>query len=98
MGIGYLLDGPAVAGDAGNQHPAGFFAEQRDLHGVGAFGQAQLCTDFVPEARFGRGYGKTTVGVIRSTFVVDADGNIEKALYGVKATGHVARLRAEVGA
>ena len=30
--------------------------------------------------------------------MVDADGNIEKALYGVKATGHVARLRAEVGA
>jgi len=42
-------------------------------------------------------YGKTTVGVIRSTFVIDAEGNIEKALYGVKATGHVARLRAEVG-
>jgi thioredoxin-dependent peroxiredoxin len=43
-------------------------------------------------------YGKKTVGVIRSTFVIDADGNIEKAMYGVKATGHVARLRAEVGA
>ena len=43
-------------------------------------------------------YGKTTVGVIRSTFVVDADGTVEKALYGVKATGHVARLRAEGGA
>jgi thioredoxin-dependent peroxiredoxin len=43
-------------------------------------------------------YGKTTVGVIRSTFVVGADGLIEKAQYGVKATGHVARLRAEVGA
>ena len=43
-------------------------------------------------------YGKTIVGVIRSTFVVDANGAIEKALYGVKATGHVARLRAEVGA
>ncbi len=43
-------------------------------------------------------YGKTTVGVIRSTFVVGADGQIEKALYGVKATGHVARLRAEIAA
>jgi peroxiredoxin Q/BCP len=43
-------------------------------------------------------YGKVTVGVIRSTFVVDADGRIEKALYAVKATGHVARLRAEIGA
>lgn len=37
-------------------------------------------------------YGKTTVGVIRSTFVIDADGTIEEAQYGVKATGHVGRL------
>jgi peroxiredoxin Q/BCP len=42
-------------------------------------------------------YGRTTVGVIRSTFVVDADGKIEQARYGVKATGHVARLRTELG-
>ena len=42
-------------------------------------------------------YGKTIVGVIRSTFVIDADGKIEKALYNVKATGHVARLRRELG-
>jgi peroxiredoxin Q/BCP len=42
-------------------------------------------------------YGKTTVGVIRSTFVIDAEGLIEKAQYAVKATGHVARLRAELG-
>ena len=42
-------------------------------------------------------YGKTSVGVIRSTFVIDADGKIEKALYNVKATGHVARLRRELG-
>jgi thioredoxin-dependent peroxiredoxin len=43
-------------------------------------------------------YGKTTVGVIRSTFVIDADGAIEKAMYGVKATGHVGRLLTEIGA
>jgi thioredoxin-dependent peroxiredoxin len=42
-------------------------------------------------------YGKKSVGVIRSTFVVGADGRIEQALYGVKATGHVARLRQELG-
>ncbi|MBG0812959.1 thioredoxin-dependent thiol peroxidase [Planomonospora sp. ID82291] len=42
-------------------------------------------------------YGRTTVGVIRSTFVIDADGKVEKALYNVKATGHVARLRRELG-
>jgi peroxiredoxin Q/BCP len=38
-------------------------------------------------------YGKKVVGVIRSTFVVDAEGRIEQALYNVKATGHVASLR-----
>jgi peroxiredoxin Q/BCP len=42
-------------------------------------------------------YGKTTVGVIRSTFVIGADGTVEKAYYGVKATGHVGRLRQELG-
>ena len=37
-------------------------------------------------------YGKKSVGVIRSTFVIDADGTVAQALYGVKATGHVDRL------
>ena len=37
-------------------------------------------------------YGKTTVGVIRSTFLVSPEGTIEEAQYGVKATGHVGRL------
>lgn len=42
-------------------------------------------------------YGKTVTGVIRSTFVVDRDGLIEVAQYNVKATGHVAKLRRELG-
>jgi peroxiredoxin Q/BCP len=42
-------------------------------------------------------YGKKSVGVIRSTFVIDADGKIEQAYYGVKATGHVDRLRKDLG-
>ena len=42
-------------------------------------------------------YGKKSVGVIRSTFVIGADGAIERAYYGVKATGHVARLRKDLG-
>ena len=37
-------------------------------------------------------YGRTTVGVIRSTFLVSPEGTIEEAQYGVKATGHVGRL------
>jgi peroxiredoxin Q/BCP len=42
-------------------------------------------------------YGRTVMGVIRSTFVIDADGRIEKAFYNVKATGHVAKLRRDLG-
>ena len=49
----------------------------------GAYGEKQL-------------YGKTVVGVIRSTFIIDAKGRIEHAVYGVKATGHVAKLRRDL--
>jgi thioredoxin-dependent peroxiredoxin len=37
-------------------------------------------------------YGKKTMGVIRSTIIVDEQGNVEHAFYNVKATGHVAKL------
>jgi len=42
-------------------------------------------------------YGKTVIGVIRSTYVIDALGVIEPAMYNVKATGHVAKLRRDLG-
>jgi len=42
-------------------------------------------------------YGKTVTGVLRSTFVVQADGSLQLALYNVKATGHVAALRKKLG-
>lgn len=42
-------------------------------------------------------YGKTVQGVLRSTFVVDEDGKISHAWYNVKATGHVAKLRRDLG-
>jgi peroxiredoxin Q/BCP len=54
------------------------------LRAYGAFGEKTM-------------YGKTTLGVIRSTFVIGPDGTVEKAYYGVKATGHVGRLRQELG-
>ncbi|WP_375489451.1 thioredoxin-dependent thiol peroxidase [uncultured Jatrophihabitans sp.] len=54
------------------------------LDAYGAYGQKTM-------------YGKTVTGVIRSTFVVDADGRIELAQYNVKATGHVAKLRRDLG-
>ncbi len=54
------------------------------LQAYGAYGEKML-------------YGKKSVGVIRSTFVVGPDGKIERAYYAVKATGHVARLRKDLG-
>ena len=42
-------------------------------------------------------YGRTVVGVIRSTFVIDESGRVERVMYNVKATGHVAKLRRELG-
>lgn len=42
-------------------------------------------------------YGKLSQGLIRSTFVIDEDGEIEKAYRNVKATGHVARVKEDLG-
>jgi thioredoxin-dependent peroxiredoxin len=42
-------------------------------------------------------YGKVVEGVIRSTFVLDEQGKVEVAQYNVKATGHVAKLRRDLG-
>ena len=54
------------------------------LAAYGAFGEKKL-------------YGKTVEGVIRSTFVVDEQGKVDLAQYNVKATGHVAKLRRDLG-
>jgi peroxiredoxin Q/BCP len=50
----------------------------------GAFGEKKL-------------YGKVVQGVIRSTIVVNEDGKVALAQYNVKATGHVAKLRRDLG-
>jgi peroxiredoxin Q/BCP len=54
------------------------------LNAYGAYGQKKL-------------YGKDVKGVIRSTVVVGPDGRVELAQYNVKATGHVAKLRRDLG-
>jgi peroxiredoxin Q/BCP len=58
--------------------------DKQVLRAYGAFGPKKL-------------YGKEVVGVIRSTFVIDAEGRVERAAYNVKATGHVAKLRRDLG-
>jgi peroxiredoxin Q/BCP len=54
------------------------------MNAYGAFGEKKM-------------YGKTVQGVIRSTFVVDEQGVVQVAQYNVKATGHVAKLKKDLG-
>ncbi len=54
------------------------------LTAYGAWGEKQL-------------YGKTVTGVIRTTVVVDEQGLVVSAKYGVKATGHAGRLARDLG-
>ena len=80
-------DLPALQKFATNEKLAFPLLSDKDLtvhHAYGAFGEKSM-------------YGKTVNGVLRSTFVVDESGNLEHALYNVKATGHVAGLRKKLG-
>jgi len=58
--------------------------DRSTLEAYGAYGEKTM-------------YGKTVTGVLRSTFVIDDAGRVESAQYNVKATGHVAKLRRELG-
>ncbi|WP_328771274.1 thioredoxin-dependent thiol peroxidase [Streptomyces sp. NBC_00286] len=44
-----------------------------------------------------KNYGKTYMGVIRSTVIVDEEGKVERALYNVRAAGHVAKIIKDLG-
>jgi peroxiredoxin Q/BCP len=65
-------------------YPLASDVDREVLDAYGAWGEKTL-------------YGKTVTGVIRSTVVVGPDGRIALAQYNVKATGHVGRLRRELG-
>ena len=89
QGAGYVVLGvskdklPALQKFAENENLGFPLLSDEDLsvhHAYGAFGEKSM-------------YGKTVMGVIRSTFVVDESGVLEHALYNVKATGHVEMLR-----
>ncbi len=54
------------------------------MSAYGAYGEKQL-------------YGRTVTGVIRTTVVVDEQGRVSHAWYGVRAKGSVERLRRELG-
>jgi len=93
QGAGYVVLGvskdklPALQKFAENENLGFPLLSDEDLsvhHAYGAFGEKSM-------------YGKTVMGVIRSTFVVDESGVLEHALYNVKATGHVEMLRKKLG-
>ncbi|MFF5143584.1 thioredoxin-dependent thiol peroxidase [Streptomyces sp. NPDC013157] len=58
--------------------------DKKVLDAYGAFGEKM-------------NYGRTYLGVIRSTIIVDEQGKVEKALYNVRATGHVAKIIKDLG-
>jgi peroxiredoxin Q/BCP len=74
----------AFAQASGLTYPLGSDVDKVVLLAYGAYGEKKL-------------YGKVVEGVIRSTVVVGPDGTVTLAQYNVKATGHVGRLRRELG-
>lgn len=74
----------AFTADEALTFPLASDTERGVLEAWGAWGEKML-------------YGKTVTGVIRSTVVVDPEGTVELAQYNVKATGHVAKLRRDLG-
>jgi len=44
-----------------------------------------------------KNYGKTYMGVERSTFVIDADGKVAKAMRGIRPAGHAAKVLETLG-
>jgi thioredoxin-dependent peroxiredoxin len=85
--VGISPDKPAklakFVADEGLTFPLLSDESREVLNAWGAYGEKQ-------------NYGRTVMGVIRSTFIVDPDGKIAKAMYNVRATGHVAKLRKDL--
>ncbi|WP_434056402.1 thioredoxin-dependent thiol peroxidase [Georgenia sunbinii] len=86
--VGVSPDEPAklasFAADEGLTFPLVSDPEHEVIEAWGAWGEK-------------KNYGRTYEGLIRSTVVVDPAGTVTLAQYNVKATGHVARLRKELG-
>lgn len=74
----------AFAAQSHLTYPLASDVDRTVLVAYGAYGEKKL-------------YGRTVEGVICSTVVVDPEGRVALAQYNVRATGHVARLRRELG-
>jgi peroxiredoxin Q/BCP len=60
-------------------------ADHQVMEAYGAWGEKSM-------------YGRTSMGVIRSTFLIDEQGKVQRAWYKVKADGHAEKVLAELGA
>ncbi|WP_423445980.1 thioredoxin-dependent thiol peroxidase [Kocuria sp. KSNUG] len=86
--VGISPDTPAALADFTADHDLGFPLLSDEDHSVaeayGAWGEKM-------------NYGKVSEGLIRSTVVLDEQGTVALAQYNVRATGHVAKLRRDLG-
>ncbi len=86
--VGISPDDPTKLGAFARKHdltfPLAADPEKAVLTAWGAWGEKSM-------------YGKTVTGVIRSTIVVGSDGVITHVAYNVRAKGHVAKLRRDLG-
>jgi thioredoxin-dependent peroxiredoxin len=85
--VGISPDKPEKLAKFRNEHKLNFpllsDPERAALTAYGAYGKKKM-------------YGKEVTGVIRSTFVVGPKGKLEYAGYGVKAAGHVDKLKRDL--
>ncbi len=86
--VGISPDSPARLASFREQEGLGIVLlsdpDREVLRAYGAFGAKKL-------------YGRVVEGVIRSTVVIERDGTVALAQYNVRASGHVDKLRRELG-
>ena len=86
--VGVSPDSPDALERFTAEHDLGFpllsDADHRVAEAYGAWGEK-------------KNYGKVYEGLIRSTVVLDEEGRVSLAQYNVRAKGHVAKLRRDLG-
>jgi peroxiredoxin Q/BCP len=91
---GYLILG--ISSQGAESHRA--FAEKYDLDFPLLIDEdIEVATAYETLAPEGLDWDGIPIRVIRSTFVIDENGRIERAEYGVSSKGHVASLRETLG-
>jgi peroxiredoxin Q/BCP len=93
QGAGYIVLGVSPQGRASHEK----FVQKYDLNFPLLIDEDHAVAEAYDAWGEKKNYGKTYIGLKRSTFVIDEDGLIVQAQYNVKAKGHVARLLETLG-